>query len=132
MIILLIIVAAIATAALIGPAVTTLSRATATDSASRGPWGVLDWDWRRTRNLDAHERRWQTALIAGNDQDNRWPDFVEEVERLEHNAELSSDPSPPATFDREWIVHRLELLEASQTTTPPTPSTSNNAGDSPT
>lgn len=114
MIILLIVLAGLSAAILIGPAFTTLSKATKTDGGSRGPWGILDWDWRRTRKLDAHERRWQTALIGSSEQAIRWRDFVGEIERLERAAEMPSDPTPPPEFDRDWLTDRLERLEAHQ------------------
>ena len=112
MIVLLLVVAAVITFGLVASSLSSISRVTATDTMSRGRWGVLEWDFRRNRRLDAHERRWQTALISGRDQPTRWPDFVSEVTALERAAELDPDPDPPASFDAEWIGARLTRLEA--------------------
>ena len=112
MIVLLLVVAAVATFGLIGSSMRSIARVTATDTMSRGRWGVLESDFRRTRRLDAHERRWQTALISGRDQPTRWPDVVAEIGALERAAEAASDPDPPAGFDGTWIDQRLTLLES--------------------
>ena len=111
MIVLLLVVAGAITFGLVASALGSITRVTATDTMSRGRWGVLDWDFRRTRRLDAHERRWQTSLISGRDQPTRWPDFVAEVAALERAADLPADPDPPAAFDADWIADRLNRLE---------------------
>jgi len=111
MTILLVCVAAFGAMALIGSALTSISDVTPTDTESRGRWGVLKWEWQRTRRLDAHERRWQTALIHGRQQASRWPDVIAEIERLERAAELESDPQPPTDHDARWIDERLTALE---------------------
>ena len=119
MIILLLVVAGAAAFGLIASSLSSLSRVTATDTMSRGRWGVLDWDFRRDRRLDAHERRWQTALISGRDQPTRWPDLVAEIATLERAAGVEPDSNPPTTFDAEWIATRLTRLEER----PPDPTT---------
>jgi hypothetical protein len=112
MIVLLLVVATILTFGLVASSMASISRVTATDTMSRGRWGVIDWDFRRNRRLDAHERRWQTSLISGRDQATRWPDFVAEVAALERAADLPVDPDPPTSFDADWIAAQLARLES--------------------
>lgn len=111
MIVLLVVIAAFGAMALIASSITSISQVTPTDSSSRGRWGVLSWDWQRTRRLDAHERRWQTSLIGAAKQSSRWPDLVAEIQRLERAAEVTPDPSPPDEHDASWIDDRLSALE---------------------
>lgn len=111
MIVLLVCAAAFGAMALIGSALTSISQVTPTDTESRGRWGVLNWEWQRNRRLDAHERRWQTALIHGRQQPTRWPDLVAEIERLEQAVELAPDPEPPPEHDARWLDERLSALE---------------------
>lgn len=111
----LLIVAAIATTvALVSSSFRSISAATGTDTSSRGPWGVLDWDWKRTRHLDAHERRWETSLISGRKQPARWPELIEAITELERAADVSHDPEPPDSFDAKWVEARLRRLEDHQ------------------
>lgn len=116
MIVLALVLAAVVAFGLVASSMGSLTRSTATDTMSRGRWGVIDWDFRRSRRLDAHERRWQTALISARDQPGRWPDMVAEITTLERSADLAPDPAPPASFDAEWIAARLATLEASHPT----------------
>ena len=111
MIILFLVVACAVTFGLVASSLTSMSRVTATDTMTRGRWGVLEWDFRRDRRLDAHERRWQASLISGRDQPTRWPVLVAEIAVLERAADVQSDPNPPAAFDAEWIAGRLTRLE---------------------
>jgi len=111
MILLLIIVSSIGALALVASAFETLGRATSTDGASRGTWGVIEWHWSRERAMSSHELRWHTALTAGRAKANRWPELVAELEQLERSAEIAHDPNPPAEFDPTWIDDRLNQLE---------------------
>lgn len=111
MIVLLLCLAAFGAMALIGSSMSSISQVTPTDTASRGRWGVLKWEWQRNRRLDAHERRWQTSLISAREQSTRWPDLVAEVARLERAAELTPDPEPPTEHDAGWVDSRLTALE---------------------
>lgn len=103
---------AIAACVLLVSAIELIGRVTPTDPSSRGSWGILDWQSVRTRPLDAHERRWQTALLSADRQPERWPDFLEELARLERAAEIPSDPNPPAEFDLEWVRNQINRLDA--------------------
>ena len=111
MIVLLVILAIVGTISLIVSSFGAINDVTPTEMESRGRWGVVSWQWQRTRRLDAHERRWQTALITAAKQPTRWPDLVAEIERLERSADVASDPTPPSTHDAAWVDARLTALE---------------------
>lgn len=111
MIVLLLCIAVFGAMALVGSSMTSISQVTPTDTTSRGRWGVLSWEWKRNRRLDAHERRWQTSLISAREQSSRWPDLVADIAHLERSAELTPDPDPPSSYDAGWVDARLAALE---------------------
>lgn len=96
---------------LIASAGSTFAKATTSDTDGRGPWGIVYWSRERRRDLDPHERRWQTALLSGKDSNARWGDVVAEIETLEYLSNVTSSPEPPASYDHRWIEDRLANLE---------------------
>lgn len=111
MILLLLGLAVVATFALVVSGTNSIGDSTPTDMTSRGRWGVLERGDGRGRRLNAHERRWQTALTSARHQSTRWPDLVTEIRRLEYISDLPLDPSPPDDYDADWVEDRLVALE---------------------
>lgn len=112
MTLLLIAGSVIALFTLLASAESEFSKAMDSDSEHRGPWGIVYRNQARRRDLDPHERRWQTALLSGKDNPARWRTVVSEIETLEYLANVTSSPDPPEAFDRNWIEERLANLEA--------------------
>ncbi|MEM7091976.1 MAG: hypothetical protein AAF567_03145 [Actinomycetota bacterium] len=98
----------------VATSISMISQATPTDQRGRGRWGVLQLDSRRHRRLDMHERRWETLLTTSKKQRTRWPLVLEELARLERTEEVAHDPSPPPSYDANWLESRLALIEAQQ------------------
>lgn len=111
MIIFLIVASAGVSLALIASAFETLGRTASTDTSPRGSWDLVEWQWSRERTMNTHELRWHTALTSGRSKANRWPEFIAEIEQLEHAVDLAVDPNPPDDFSPSWIDERLNLLE---------------------
>lgn len=112
MALLLTVIAVVSTCVLLASGIGLITRVTPTDRSHRGGWGIADWQWDRTRPLDAHERRWQTALLTAKRQDSGWRDLVALVRQLERSAEIPSDPNPPDELNEDWLRAQLERLEA--------------------
>ena len=106
------IAAVIATLTLLGSASRTGASATPSDPYRRGPWGILERDRSHSRRLGPHERRWQTAITAGRDNEGRWRDLVNDIDLLGRFAEGQPTSAPPDEFDAGWIDRRIEALEA--------------------
>jgi len=104
--------AAITLITLLISATSTVSNATPSDAHRRGTWGVLRFTMNRVRPLNSHERRWQTSLLSGKDNESRWRDLVEEIEALEKLSNVSRKEGAPDSFDSAWVETMLSSLEA--------------------
>ena len=98
---------------LLASAANSAARATASDAHKRGSWGIAHWRSERHRPLNPHQRRWQTALIAGRDNDSRWPDLVAEIQLLEKLSNTTGISPVPAKHDARWVEASLANLEQS-------------------
>lgn len=98
---------------LMASAAGTLGRASAADPHRRGRWGMLTRTSQRVQPLNPQERRWQTALIAGKDNESRWRDVVVELETLQRLNSISSSQPAPASYDSRWLGRTISELEAS-------------------
>lgn len=104
--------ATIATIMLLVSAAHTGSRATASDSYSRGSWEIARWTSSRNRPLDAHELRWQTSLLSGKHNESRWRDVVAELAELEKKAAGVDPGDAPDAYNSRWVDDRITQLEA--------------------
>jgi len=104
--------AIIATIMLVISATRTAANATASDPNKRGPWGICLWTSERSRPLNPHERRWQTALLTGKDNPSRWDSVVVELAALENLADVEPIDAAPTSHDHQWIEASIANLEA--------------------
>lgn len=104
--------ALVATFVLLLSAVRTGTAATASDPNPRGPWGILERTPNRSRSLNPHERRWQTALLSGRKNSSRWKDVVAELTELRRRAGCDGEPAPDR-YDVGWIDRTIDELERS-------------------
>jgi len=103
--------AVITTLTLLVSGTNALSRATASDSHKRGPWGIASWAFERNRSLNPHQRRWQTVLISGRDNESRWSDLVAEIQLLEKLSNTPGITPVPSSHSNQWIEASLANLE---------------------
>lgn len=111
--------AVITTLMLLASASNAASRATASDPHKRGSWGIAELTWDRDRALNPHQRRWQTVLISGRDNDSRWSDLVAEIRALEHLANNDGVGPAPSDHDNKWLEASIANLEQSLSQTNP-------------
>ena len=104
--------AIVTTIILLVSASNTGSNATSSDKFSRGTWGIASWTSNRNRPLDPHERRWQTAMLSGRDNDSRWRDLVSEIQTLEYLAGVAGQGPAPGSYDTSWIDSNIADLES--------------------
>lgn len=81
------------------------------DLNHRGSWGIVDLTLRRRRNLNPHERRWQTVLLSGRDNPSRWKDLVAEIEALQRLRGITATKPAPDSHDNAWIEAQISTLE---------------------
>lgn len=105
--------AVITTLMLLSSAAHVASRATASDPHKRGPWGIAHWAVERNRPLNPHQRRWQTALISGRDNETRWSDLVAEIQLLEKLSNTPGITPIPSSHSNQWVEASLANLERS-------------------
>ena len=112
--------AIIATLTLLVSATRTGSQVTAADQNKRGTWGIAHWHSQRNRNLNPHERRWQTTLLSGKDNSSRWDTATNEVAALERLRGIAPSGPAPTSHNHQWIEATIAILEASinDSTTP--------------
>jgi len=103
--------AVIALIMLLGSASRVGGLATAIDPYQRGRWGIARWTSNRTRPLNPHERRWQTSLLSGRDNDSRWRDLVVELQALERLSGAAPIGEPPESHDAGWVERTIANLE---------------------
>lgn len=120
---LLVAIAIGATVVLLLSAARTGAAGTAGHTNRRGPWGIAVRTSTQNRDLNPHERRWQTALLSGRSNATRWKDVVAEIELLERLRGISSDRVAPSTHDSAWIDQRIDALERSMRSDNPGEST---------
>lgn len=118
---LLVAAAIVAALTLVVSAARTGADATAADLNRRGNWGIVERTPDRSRDLNPHQRRWQTALLSGRTNRSRWKDVAAEIDELGRQCGVAPDASPPSSLDHAWIEERLAVLE--QAVEPPSPDT---------
>ena len=82
------------------------------DLNPRGSWGIVSLTPRRQRDLNPHERRWQTVLLSGRNNPSRWKDLVAEIETLERLRGITASEPAPDSHDNAWIEAQIRTLEA--------------------
>lgn len=110
---LLVAIAIVATVVLLVSAARAGAMGTAGHPNRRGPWGIAVRTSRPSGNVNPHERRWQTALLSGRNNDSRWGDLVAEIETLERLCGIDGGPEVPNEHDGRWIDRRIDALEQS-------------------
>jgi|GEM_PF-1167537 len=113
--------AVITTIALLSSSANAMARATASDPHKRGPWGIAHWRRQRNRPLNAHQRRWQTALLSSRDNDARWGTLVDEIQALERLANVDGVRPVPDSHDKDWLDASVANLEKLVPSAQPTP-----------
>lgn len=120
--IIVILLAIIASVVLIVGAFVALGDVSALDQTPLGPWGVMEREPSRRRPLSAQERRWQTAMTRAGSEDVHWTTLVASLDALDAAAgaapsaktpaEAGGDrPAQPTELDRRYLDARISHLE---------------------